>query len=167
MDLPQTGMAPSPMTDPTYTPGMLDRSSINDDDPLRLDVAARLAFPDGSMSGSILRAEAGRGRLVISRIGGRYYTTLRAVRDMVKACQDGGGDHDSGCGRQGETPPDASPMPQPGSLSTEASSKALAALNTTLRELSASSKATSRASTQKTKRRSGNVVPIKSPSQMS
>jgi hypothetical protein len=39
--------------------------------PLRLKVAAALAFPDGSMSASGLRREAARGRLVIERIAGK------------------------------------------------------------------------------------------------
>jgi len=34
------------------------------DAPLRLGIAARLAYPDGSMTASGLRKEAGRGRLV-------------------------------------------------------------------------------------------------------
>ena len=46
------------------------------DTPLRLGVAALLAFPDGSMTAPGLRREAARGRLVIERIAGKDYTTL-------------------------------------------------------------------------------------------
>ena len=56
------------------------------DAPLRLSKAAAIAFPDGSMTKSGLRREAARGRLVIQRIAGKDYTTLRAIGDMVKLC---------------------------------------------------------------------------------
>jgi hypothetical protein len=49
------------------------------DAPLRLDTAAALAFPDGSMTASGLRREAARGRLVIYRVAGKDYTTLAAI----------------------------------------------------------------------------------------
>ena len=45
------------------------------DTPLRLDVAARVAFPGGGMTASGLRREAARGRLQIERIAGKDYTT--------------------------------------------------------------------------------------------
>src|SRR2546429_9960279 len=48
---------------------------IKPDTPLRLDVAAALAYPDGSMTASGLRKEAGRGRLAIERVAGKDYTT--------------------------------------------------------------------------------------------
>jgi len=41
----------------------IDRSAIKPDSPLRLDVAARLAYPDGSMKKSGLRREILRGNL--------------------------------------------------------------------------------------------------------
>ena len=44
------------------------RHEIGPDTPLRLGVAAALAFPDGSMTASGLRREGARGRLVIERI---------------------------------------------------------------------------------------------------
>lgn len=55
--------------------------------PLRLNVAAALAFPDGSMGASGLRREAARGRLVIERIAGKDYTTLQAIEDMRQLCR--------------------------------------------------------------------------------
>ena len=51
------------------------RDEIGPDTPLRLGVAAALAFPDGSMTASGLRREGARGRLVIERIAGKDYTT--------------------------------------------------------------------------------------------
>lgn len=61
--------------------GMKDRpipleGDLRADTPLRLSVAASIAFPDGSMSASGLRREAARGRLVIERIGGTDYRTV-------------------------------------------------------------------------------------------
>jgi hypothetical protein len=44
--------------------------------PLRLEIAARLAFPDNSMSAAALRRMISAGKLNAERIAGRYYTTL-------------------------------------------------------------------------------------------
>jgi hypothetical protein len=55
--------------------------------PVRLKTAAELAFPDGSMTVSGLRKEAKRGRLVIERIAGKDYTTLRNIELMRKLCR--------------------------------------------------------------------------------
>jgi hypothetical protein len=60
---------------------------IADDEPIRLSVAAALAFPDGSMTASGLRREAARGRLTIERIAGKDFTTLRAINEMRKQCR--------------------------------------------------------------------------------
>ncbi|TXN73402.1 hypothetical protein [Methylobacterium sp. WL6] len=64
-----------------------DASEITDETPLLLEVAARLAFPDGSVSGLALRNAAGRGELGYERIGGRIYTTLAAIGEMREACR--------------------------------------------------------------------------------
>ena len=45
------------------------REEIKSDTPLRLSVAASLAFPDGSMTASGLRREGARGRQVIASGG--------------------------------------------------------------------------------------------------
>lgn len=57
------------------------------DAPLRLSVAAKIAFPDGSMTVSGLRREAGRGRLRIERIAGKDFTTLSAIDEMRELCR--------------------------------------------------------------------------------
>jgi len=63
-------------------PGPLpDRSGIDDDTPLHLATAARLAFPDGVVSGLALRNAAYRGDLEYERLGGRLVTTLRWIRE--------------------------------------------------------------------------------------
>ena len=75
----------------------VSRESIGEDEPLRLDLAAACAFPDGSMKASGLRREAGRGRLVIERIAGRDYTTLRAIKAMREKCRSEVRVPDCGC----------------------------------------------------------------------
>src|ERR1700686_136102 len=61
--------------------------AIGRDTPIRLGVAAALAFPDGSMTTSGLRREGGRGRLVIERIAGKDYTTLANIDRMRELCR--------------------------------------------------------------------------------
>ena len=63
-----------------------DSAQIADDTMLRLQVAAALEFPDGSMSASGLRSEAAHGRLRIWRIAGKDYTTKAALREMKNQC---------------------------------------------------------------------------------
>jgi hypothetical protein len=70
-----------------YPRHMPARSEVGDDTPLRLAVAAVLAYPDGSMTASGLRREAARGRLVIERTAGKDYTTLAAVEEMRALCR--------------------------------------------------------------------------------
>jgi len=68
----------------------LDR--VGPDTPLRLDMAARLAFPPlpngkPSMTASGLRREAARGRLAVERIAGKDFTTLEAIANMRALCR--------------------------------------------------------------------------------
>ena len=60
---------------------------VTPDTPLRLDLAARLAFPDGSLSGTSLRREAAAGRLQVERIAGKLFTTLQAITEMRERCR--------------------------------------------------------------------------------
>ena len=57
------------------------------DAPLRLSVAAKLAFPDGSMTASGLRREAARGRLRIERIANKDFVTLAEIKRMRELCR--------------------------------------------------------------------------------
>jgi hypothetical protein len=54
--------------------------------PLRLEVAARLGFPDGSMSASALRRLAVSGQLDHERIAGKLFVTLNAISEMRSRC---------------------------------------------------------------------------------
>src|SRR6202048_1227904 len=60
---------------------------ITPDTPLRLEIAATLAFPDGSMTEAGLRREGARGRLVIERIAGKDFTTLANIERMRELCR--------------------------------------------------------------------------------
>jgi hypothetical protein len=74
------------------------RDQIGPDTPLRLGDAADLAFPGGSMSASGLRREAARGRLVIERIAGKDFTTLKNIERMRELCRVEAKVPDSGSG---------------------------------------------------------------------
>lgn len=65
----------------------VSREQVTGDTRLRLEEAAALAFPDGSVSAGGLRKEAGRGRLAIERIAGKLYTTLNAIDEMCQLCR--------------------------------------------------------------------------------
>src|SRR5580698_4335661 len=81
---------------------------INPDTPLRLRVAAALAFPDESMTASGLRREAARGRLVVERIAGKDYTTLANIERMRELCRVEAKVPDCGSESAGEGPPNGS-----------------------------------------------------------
>jgi len=65
---------------------VIEPSAIMPDTPLRLATAAKLAFPDGSITAKSLRGEAKRGRLRITRIAGKDFTTLAAIKRMIEEC---------------------------------------------------------------------------------
>jgi hypothetical protein len=62
------------------------RTDVAEDTQLSLQAAARLAFPDGTVSARTLRAEAARGKLAIFRIGKKYYTTVAEIERMIERC---------------------------------------------------------------------------------
>ncbi len=65
----------------------LDLESVMRDAPIRLSTAAKLAFPDGTMTASGLRREIVRGWLMIERIAGKDFTTLESVERMRELCR--------------------------------------------------------------------------------
>src|SRR5262245_61992191 len=121
---------------------------IGDDVPLRLAVAAALAFPDGSMTASGLRREATRGRLAIERIAGKDYTTLRAIQHMSGLCRVEARVPDSGSSPRNTTQAAGSSATQRGLSVTERVSCARAALERTAQALSEHSQITSPTSTE-------------------
>jgi hypothetical protein len=61
--------------------------SVTPDTPLRLAVAAKLAFPAGGMTEAGLRREGERGRLAMWKMAGKLFTTLRAIQEMGDQCR--------------------------------------------------------------------------------
>ncbi|MGC2778461.1 MAG: hypothetical protein WA418_22780 [Bradyrhizobium sp.] len=61
--------------------------NIKETTPLRLEVAARLAFPDGSVTVSTLRRQIANGLLVAEKIGNKLYTTPQAILEMRERCR--------------------------------------------------------------------------------
>src|SRR5262245_11394354 len=100
------------------------RSEIGDNTPLRLAVAAAVAYPDGSMTASGLRKEAARGRLAIERTAGKDYTTLGAIEEMRKLCRLQPRGRDCGSGEQDATAEAVSRTLRCGSSSTESIKRA-------------------------------------------
>jgi hypothetical protein len=103
---------------------------VTDDTPLRLKVAAAIAFPDGGMTASGLRREAKRGRLVIERVAGKDYTTLNHIKRMRELCRVRQDNRDSGYEMRALTKT-ATILPS-GSSSIAAGKSALDATLTTL-----------------------------------
>jgi hypothetical protein len=110
---------------------------LGHDTPLRLDAAAKIAFPDGSMKESGLRREAKRGRLVIARIADKDFTTLNHIKRMVELCHVSRPRRDSGNEKNVVTSPGRSLTLPPG-LSSMAVARS--ALDSTLQTLSAHKK---------------------------
>src|SRR5262245_20677231 len=135
---------------------------IKPDDPLRLEVAAALAFPDGSMTASGLRKEASRGRLVIERIAGKDYTTLSAIDEMRELCRRNASPRGCGSNLRGATPPARSSDLRHGTSKTETIERARAAARAMLTAQRTPSQNTSTESTSK-KHRGGAVEPIRFP----
>jgi hypothetical protein len=94
------------------------------DTPLRLKVAAELAFPQGGMTASGLRREAARGTLVIERIAGKDYTTLQAIEEMRKLCRVQQKARDCGSNQPAATRMETSPSRPYGASETAAASGA-------------------------------------------
>src|SRR4029450_6769505 len=95
------------------------RESITADTPLRLSVAAALAYPDGSMTVSGLRREAKRGRLAIERTAEKDYTTLANIERMRQLCRVEARALDSGLDQRRQKR-ESCTAGQPGSSSTAA-----------------------------------------------
>src|SRR5260221_11850924 len=68
-------------------PALTSCENVGPDTPLRLSVAAAIAFPDQSISESSLRREAKRGRLTVEVIAGKTFTTLNEIERMRGRCR--------------------------------------------------------------------------------
>jgi hypothetical protein len=123
-----------------------ERGDIGPDVPLRLDIAAEIAFPLGGMTASGLRREAKRGRLQIERIANKDFTTLRHIEEMREKCRAEQKARDYGSNPLGRTGPETSSSKRSGSSATARSSEALAAARAKLSALKDGSAITSTAS---------------------
>jgi hypothetical protein len=103
---------------------------IDNDTPLRLDEAAKIAFPRGGMTAAGLRREAKRGRLVIERVAGNDYTTLGHIKGMRELCRVSQSDRDFGSEKRALTKTAITPLS--GSSSMEVARSALDATVTML-----------------------------------
>ena len=133
--------------------------------PLRLDVVAQLAFPDGSMTASGLRREGRRGHLVIERIAGKDFTTLQHIEDMRLKCRNQQKAQGSGSNPKSVTPAANSSTVLPGSSVMDRVRSARAALQATAKALNETSPTTSHANTKHPAK--AVVLPLKSSSSMS
>src|SRR5262245_51784880 len=139
------------------TPTLPPRDQIAPDAPLRLRVAAALAYPDGSMTASGLRREAARGLLAIERVAGKDYTTLAAIERMRELCRQNPKAGDCGSEKRDETRPEGSPTEPSGSFSMESIKRAQSAAAMIVTELKESLRPTSTASTRQ-RRRKASVI---------
>jgi hypothetical protein len=98
---------------------------LGHDTPLRLDDAAKIAFPDGGMTAGGLRREAKRGRLVIERVAGKDYTTLNHIKRMRELCHAQPNPRDFICGPNAVMLTGSSHITPPGSSSIEVATSAL------------------------------------------
>src|SRR5947208_3578003 len=136
-----------------------DLDKVKPDTPLRLEVAAALAFPDGSMTASGLRKEAGKGRLAIERVAGKDYTTLAAINEMRARCRVHQKAPGSGLSPKDEMPTAPFENEQHGLSATDRARSARAALQRIARAPSAPSANTSPTSTSPTE--SADVIRLK------
>jgi hypothetical protein len=136
---------------------------IGPDTPLRLNVAAAIAYPDGSMTASGLRREAARGRLAIERTAGKDYTTLASISEMRKLCRVEAKDRASGCVEHSTTTPGDSLTQQCGSSKTANIERALDAALMIAEELKRPSQGTStKSNSRKLQRASVHQLPSRS-----
>jgi hypothetical protein len=56
--------------------------------PLRLETAAQLAFPDGSIGAPALRRLIANGQLEAEKICGKYFVTLGDIERMRQRCRE-------------------------------------------------------------------------------
>jgi hypothetical protein len=123
----------------------INLSDITDTTPFRLKDAIAIAFPMGGMTEKGLRREAKRGRLKVSRIAGKDFTTLRDIAEMMESCR-----VNSSLPAYGSE--SATVVRRSGSSKTAASNSSLARLSTNVERLKRRSPNTSAGSTSQTLR---------------
>lgn len=115
---------------------MADMQPPGDEDPVTLQEACNIVYR-GAIKVSTLKLEAGRGNVDIFRVGRRWFTTLRSVREMRNRCQ----------GKRKAPGSTLTESEGNGLSEMERVSSALVALSQTTRELKSASRNTSPVST--------------------
>jgi hypothetical protein len=60
--------------------------NISDDEPITLKEASEIFFR-GRRSPAVLKTQAEAGNLAVSKIGGKYFTTITDLKVMVEKCR--------------------------------------------------------------------------------
>ena len=136
------------MSLPSAEMSLPSADQVSEDTMLRLEVAAKIAFPLGGIGVSGLRREAGRGNLRIYKMANKDFTTLRDINDMREKCRAIPKEPASGLSPKRETRQASSQGTQHGSFETERKKSALDALRQTARGLSKPSRNTSTENTK-------------------
>ena len=134
-------------------------ADINSDKPLRLDIAAKIAFPDGTMGAAGLRKERDKGRLITEMIAGKEYVTLAEIDRMREKCRVQPKVPVSFGGRKAERLTDQSAARQDGTSRTSGSDTALDLAEMTAMRLKNSFRPISPKNTRR--QDSATVTPIK------
>ena len=77
----------------------VDRSKITNTTPIRLSLAAELAFPDGSVSAATLRREISTGRLTGWKVGSKLLTSQAEITAWLDRCRVEAEPHQTGARR--------------------------------------------------------------------
>jgi hypothetical protein len=138
----------------------LNPAQIGPDTPLRLDVAAKVAFPGGGVTASSLRNERKAGRLLTEMVANKEFTTLRDIQEMRKLCRVKQKEPGCGSNPKSETETGGSSIEPHGSSVTDRGRSGRAALQESVKARKESSPATSPANIKQTG--APVVVPLKS-----
>ncbi|MER8835684.1 excisionase [Mesorhizobium sp. M0045] len=103
--------------------------------PLRVEIAARIAFPDGSLGAAGLRKERNAGRLETELIAGKEYVTLLAIAKMRELCRGRRKGHASSGGTKAGRKTERSETKLDGLSAIEQRSSALAAAKKAVQDL--------------------------------
>jgi len=103
--------------------------------PIRLKTAAKIAFPNGSVTVRALQKEIKSGGLIAWLVGGKYLTSLNEIERMLETCRMTPSRPDSGTVSQGGQNKAAVPKKASGSSFTTDANLARDAAKATARAL--------------------------------
>ncbi|CAH2406317.1 Putative Excisionase [Mesorhizobium escarrei] len=126
--------------------------------PLRIETAAQIAFPDGSIGAAGLRKERDAGRLETELIAGKEYVTLAAIARMRELCRGRRKGHASSGGTKAEKMTERSETGTDGSSATGQPSSALAAAKKAAQELKMKRRSQPTSPTRTSQRASADAV---------